>query len=102
MGIRSIHLTFPPADGIPYFRAKSWRSHNDGNHQLRIAGPIRIFLKTKEKYGGLSNMAGGFRWLSMILRFDVRDQACRFPHLETDYRAEKPNDSKDEGQTSST
>lgn len=43
-----------------------------------------VFLKTKEKYGGLSNMAGGFPL--KINGIDIRTsealyQACRFPHI---------------------
>lgn len=43
-----------------------------------------VFLKTKEAFGGLSNMAGGFP-LSVngihILTSEALYQACRFPHL---------------------
>jgi type I restriction enzyme S subunit len=43
-----------------------------------------IFLKTHERYGGLSNMAGGYP-LSIngirILTSEALYQACRFPHL---------------------
>lgn len=43
-----------------------------------------VFLKTKEKYGGLSNMAGGFPL--KVNGIDIRTsealyQACRFPHI---------------------
>ena len=43
-----------------------------------------VFLKTKEKFGGLSNMAGGFPL--RVNDVDIRTsealyQACRFPHL---------------------
>lgn len=43
-----------------------------------------VFLKTKEKYGGLSNMAGGFPLQVngvQILTSEALYQACRFPHL---------------------
>lgn len=47
------------------------------------AGSV-VFLKTKEEFGGLSNMAGGFQ-LSIggirILTAEALYQACRFPHL---------------------
>ena len=37
-------------------------TNDQGNHQLRTyhRTDSAVFLKTKEKYGGLSNMAGGF------------------------------------------
>lgn len=43
-----------------------------------------VFLKTREKYGGLSNMAGGFPLV--VNGIDIRTsealyQACRFPHM---------------------
>ena len=43
-----------------------------------------VFLKTKEKHGGLSNMAGGFPLI--VNGVDIRTsealyQACRFPHM---------------------
>ena len=43
-----------------------------------------VFLKTKEKYGGLSNMAGGFPLVVngvAIRTSEALYQACRFPHL---------------------
>ena len=43
-----------------------------------------VFLKTKEKHGGLSNMAGGFPLVvnSVPIRTsEALYQACRFPHL---------------------
>jgi len=42
-----------------------------------------IFLKTKEKFGGLSNMAGGFPIRingTRIATAEAFYQACRFPH----------------------
>ena len=42
-----------------------------------------VFLKTKARYGGLSNMAGGFPlWINgiRILTSEALYQACRFPH----------------------
>ena len=42
-----------------------------------------VFLKTKEEYGGLSNMAGGFPLRVnglRILTSEALYQACRFPH----------------------
>lgn len=43
-----------------------------------------VFRKTKEEYGGLSNMASGFPLLVNsvnILSSEALYQACRFPHL---------------------
>ncbi|HET8630860.1 MAG TPA: NADAR family protein, partial [Thermomicrobiales bacterium] len=43
-----------------------------------------VFFKTKEEYGGLSNMAGGFPLCVNgvhILTSEALYQACRFPHL---------------------
>ncbi|MDT8265677.1 NADAR family protein, partial [Roseomonas sp. DSM 102946] len=43
-----------------------------------------VFLKTKEAFGGLSNMAGGFPLRVngvRILTSEALYQACRFPHL---------------------
>ena len=43
-----------------------------------------VFLKTKEKHGGLSNMAGGFPLEVngvLIRTAEALYQACRFPHL---------------------
>ena len=42
-----------------------------------------VFCKTKERYGGLSNMAGGFPLCVNGLRIRTSEalyQACRFPH----------------------
>lgn len=61
-------------------------SASDGlRHQARTytrADSI-VFLKTKEAYGGLSNMAGGFPLRVnglRILTSEALYQACRFPH----------------------
>jgi type I restriction enzyme S subunit len=43
-----------------------------------------VFLKTKESFGGLSNMAGGFPLRVngiLVLTTEALYQACRFPHL---------------------
>ena len=43
-----------------------------------------VFLKTKEQWGGLSNMAGGFVLEINQIRIPSSEalyQACRFPHL---------------------
>ena len=43
-----------------------------------------VFLKTKEKYGGLSNMAGGFPLIVNDIKIRTSEalyQACRFPHM---------------------
>src|SRR6266704_6624321 len=42
-----------------------------------------VFLKTKEQFGGLSNMAGGYSLFIngiRILTSEALYQACRFPH----------------------
>lgn len=60
---------------------------NDNQHNYRMQEYRRdesaVFLKTKEKYGGLSNMAGGFplRVNGIPIRStEALYQACRFPH----------------------
>ena len=59
---------------------------NQGNYQLRTyrRADSAVFLKTKEKYGGLSNMAGGFPLVvndTKIRTSEALYQACRFPHM---------------------
>lgn len=60
--------------------------------EKRVANQVRsyersesvVFLKTKESFGGLSNMAGGFPLRVngiLILTSEALYQACRFPHL---------------------
>lgn len=53
-------------------------------HKIYRASECCIFRKTKETYGGLSNMASGFpiriNGLT-ILSNEALYQACRFPHL---------------------
>jgi len=47
-------------------------------------GDSVVFLKTKEAFGGLSNMAGGFPLKVngiRVLTSEALYQACRFPHL---------------------
>lgn len=60
---------------------------NGSHHPYRMKEYRRdesvVFLKTKEKYGGLSNMAGGFPL--QVNGIPIRSsealyQACRFPH----------------------
>lgn len=60
---------------------------NGSRHHYRMQEYQRdeaaVFLKTKEKYGGLSNMAGGFplRVNGIPIRTtEALYQACRFPH----------------------
>ena len=60
-------------------------SPNKQNNQIRIydRADSVVFLKTKESFGGLSNMAGGFPLLVngiRILTSEALYQACRFPH----------------------
>jgi type I restriction enzyme S subunit len=59
---------------------------NQGIHQLRTYHRTgsAVFLKTKEKYGGLSNMAGGFPLVVNDIKIRTSEalyQACRFPHM---------------------
>ncbi len=59
---------------------------NQDNHQLRTyyRADSAAFLKTKEKYGGLSNMAGGFPLVVNDIKVRTSEalyQACRFPHM---------------------
>ena len=60
---------------------------NGNHHHYRMEEYRRdesvVFLKTKEKYGGLSNMAGGFPLQVNgipIRTTEALYQACRFPH----------------------
>jgi len=68
--------------------ASDMASHSEIRPDSRVrtydrSGSI-VFLKTREQFGGLSNMAGGFE-LSVaglhILTAEALYQACRFPHL---------------------
>ncbi len=57
-----------------------------GYYQLRThhRADSAVFLKTKEKYGGLSNMAGGFPLVVNDIKIRTSEalyQACRFPHI---------------------
>ena len=61
-------------------------TNNQNNHQLRTyrRADSAVFLKTKEKYGGLSNMAGGFPLVVNDIKVRTSEalyQACRFPHM---------------------
>ena len=54
--------------------------------QVRTYDPAAsiVFLKTKERFGGLSNMAAGFPlWVNgiQIRTSEALYQACRFPHM---------------------
>jgi ribA/ribD-fused uncharacterized protein len=72
--------------GIRYFPEKCERRiilENETN--LRIYNPenCAVFCKTKERFGGNSNMAGGFPLLVnevKILTSEALYQACRFPY----------------------
>lgn len=55
-----------------------------------VRSEAAVFLKTKEKFGGLSNMAGGFPVRVngvLIPTVEAFYQACRFPHLPEVQRA---------------
>ncbi len=59
---------------------------NQDKNQLRTYHRINsaVFLKTKEKYGGLSNMSGGFPLVVNDIKIRTSEalyQACRFPHI---------------------
>jgi type I restriction enzyme, S subunit len=54
----------------------------DYRHYLR--SECAVFNKTKERFGGLSNMAGGFPLVVNGVRIRTSEalyQACRFPHM---------------------
>lgn len=64
----------------------SMMSHNATNDLLRqyLRTDVIVVYKTKEKFGGLSNMASGFPVCVndvQILTSEALYQACRFPHL---------------------
>ena len=110
------------ADGIRCFLVKPMIHRRGHNDRLQLAatktktscGRITVLTllfssKLKKNMVALSNMAGGFPLVVNDIRIRTSEalyQACRFPHMpdvqQLDYRAEKPNDSKDEGQTLST
>ncbi|MFC1811915.1 NADAR domain-containing protein [Thermodesulfobacteriota bacterium] len=55
------------------------------NHRTYQRITSAVFRKTKEKYGGLSNMAGGFPLSINDIKIRTSEalyQACRFPHLQ--------------------
>ena len=57
---------------------------NNYEHKIYNANECCVFRKTKELYGGLSNMASGFPLKINnvhILTSEAIYQACRFPHL---------------------
>ena len=59
--------------------------NNPHNYQMREynRAEAAVFLKTKERYGGLSNMASGFPLVVNgipILTSEALYQVCRFPH----------------------
>ena len=62
----------------------SHSKNRDGSKSEYSRAKCIVFLKTKEAFGGLSNMAGGFPLLVnsiQILTSEALYQACRFPHL---------------------
>ena len=61
-------------------------ANNNQKSQTRIyeRADSVVFLKTKERFGGLSNMAGGFPLLVNNISIRTAEalyQACRFPHM---------------------
>jgi len=64
----------------------STSSYNHADSQVRIYDRTKsvVFLRTKDSFGGLSNMAGGFSLCVNGIKFRTAEalyQACRFPHL---------------------
>src|ERR1700679_7168 len=60
--------------------------NNNGQQRIYIADECAVFRVTTEKYGGLSNMAGGFPLKvndTTVWSSEALYQACRFP-LEPD------------------
>ena len=60
--------------------------NNHGSSQMRgyCRADSAVFLRTKDKFGGLSNMAGGFPLMVndvSIRTSEALYQACRFPHM---------------------
>ena len=58
----------------------------NGNGKIRTyqSSNSAVFLKTKEKFGGLSNMAGGYPLAVNGVKIRTSEalyQACRFPHV---------------------
>ena len=59
-------------------------SNRDNKLRTYHRADSAVFLKTKEKYGGLSNMAGGFPLVVNDINIRTSEalyQACRFPHM---------------------
>lgn len=61
-------------------------SQSDGNRRLRTYHRAEsvVFYRTRERFGGLSNMASGYPLTVnsvRILTTEALYQACRFPHL---------------------
>lgn len=59
------------------------RRHESQTRTYERADSV-VFLKTKERFGGLSNMASGFPLCVNSIRIRTSEalyQACRFPHL---------------------
>ena len=57
---------------------------NKNNERIYNRQESIVFLKTKERFGGFSNMAGGYPLRVNdidILTSEALYQACRFPHL---------------------
>jgi len=57
---------------------------NKNNERIYNRQQSIVFLKTKERFGGLSNMAGGYPLRVNdidVLTSEALYQACRFPHL---------------------
>ncbi len=64
----------------------STSSHNLADSQVRVYDRTKsvVFLRTKDSFGGLSNMAGGYSLCVNDAQFRTSEalyQACRFPHF---------------------
>jgi ribA/ribD-fused uncharacterized protein len=67
---------------------RSSDAHSDNHCSLRtyVRSEAIVFYKTKDDFGGLSNMASGYPLKIngiRILTTEALYQACRFPHLPT-------------------
>ena len=74
----------PQSDGQPAVAGDRHEPSRDGRIRRYRRSKAVVFLKTREEFGGLSNMAAGFPlWINgtQIRTSEALYQACRFPHL---------------------
>ena len=65
----------------PILNSETSQTSATREYQRKVA---TVFLRTREAFGGLSNMAGGFPLKVngiKLLTSEALYQACRFPHL---------------------